>query len=131
MIESVQKMIPAEWDESVTRWEEAYNRGDAAGVAAFYTEQASWCGSMSGVVKGRAAIEAALQKLMDAGLKTIKVQTVEAEIQGNQAYGVTRFQFFGPSGQPLYSGNALSVAERQGGKLRTHHHWAVGDPQPK
>jgi uncharacterized protein (TIGR02246 family) len=58
-------------------WTAAFNRGDAASVAALYTEDAHVLPPGSAMVKGRAAIEAfwrqAAQQMTDAKLATIDV----------------------------------------------------------
>jgi uncharacterized protein (TIGR02246 family) len=58
-------------------WTAAFNKGDAAAVAALYTEDAFVLPPGSGMVKGRAAIEAfwrqAAQQMTDARLTTIDV----------------------------------------------------------
>jgi uncharacterized protein (TIGR02246 family) len=58
-------------------WTAAFNKGDVAGVAALYTEDAYVLPPGSGMVKGRAAIEAfwrqAAQQMTDAKLTTVDV----------------------------------------------------------
>ncbi len=58
-------------------WTAAFNKGDAAGVAALYTEDAYVLPPGSAMVKGRAAIEAfwrqAAQQMTDAQLTTVDV----------------------------------------------------------
>ena len=58
-------------------WTAAFNKGDAAAVAALYTEDAYVLPPGSEIVKGRAAIEAfwrqAAQQMSDAKLTTVDV----------------------------------------------------------
>jgi uncharacterized protein (TIGR02246 family) len=58
-------------------WTAAFNKGDVAGVAALYTEDAYVLPPGSGMVKGRAVIEAfwrqAAQQMTDAKLTTVDV----------------------------------------------------------
>jgi uncharacterized protein (TIGR02246 family) len=58
-------------------WTAAFNKGDAAAVAALYTEDAYVLPPGSAIVKGRAAIEAfwrqAAQQMSDAKLTTVDV----------------------------------------------------------
>ena len=58
-------------------WTAAFNKGDAAAVAALYTEDAYVLPPGSAMVKGRAAIEAfwrqAAQQMSDAKLTTVDV----------------------------------------------------------
>jgi uncharacterized protein (TIGR02246 family) len=64
-------------------WTTAFNKGDAAAVAALYTEDAYVLPPGSEIVKGRAAIEAfwrqAAQQLTDAKLTTVDVLPLGAE----------------------------------------------------
>ena len=61
-------------------WTAAFNKGDAAAVAALYTEDAYVLPPGSAMVKGRAAIEAfwrqAAQQMTDAKLTTVDVLPV-------------------------------------------------------
>src|SRR6202030_809071 len=63
-------------------WTAAFNEGDAAAVAALYTEDAYVLQPGSGMVKGRAAIEAfwrqAAQQMSDAKLTTVDVLPLDA-----------------------------------------------------
>ena len=48
----------AEIEAANARWIDLFNKGDFAGVAALYTDDATALPPGSGIVKGRAAIEA-------------------------------------------------------------------------
>ncbi len=131
MNETGQDTASAEILGAAPQMEEAFGRGDAAAVAAFYTENASYCGTMVGLVTGRAAIQAAFEKLAAAGLKRMTIEATETNVQGDQAYTVIHYRFFDAGNQLRASGNALTLWERQGGGWRINHHWGVGDSEPK
>jgi uncharacterized protein (TIGR02246 family) len=61
-------------------WMAAFNKGDAAGVAALYAEDAYVLPAGAEMAKGRRAIEAfwkkAMQQLGDAKLKTLDLQSL-------------------------------------------------------
>lgn len=57
----------------------AFNRGDAAGVAALYTDQARLLPPNFEMMKGRQAIQAFWQGAMDMGCKEVVLETVELE----------------------------------------------------
>lgn len=61
---------------------DAYNRGDAKAVAAFYAEDAVVMPPDSDFVKGRPAIEAAWKGAQEAGMKNMKLEVVDVESDG-------------------------------------------------
>lgn len=64
----------------------AFLRGDSAGVAALYTEDAQVIAPGSALVSGRAAIAAFWQKSIDAGTKDVALETTDVESAGGLAY---------------------------------------------
>ena len=63
---------------------EAVNRGDAAGVAALYTEEGRALPPNAETVVGRQAIQAMWQGAMDMGFKEIKLETVDLMSMGEK-----------------------------------------------
>ena len=63
----------------------AFLRGDAAAVAQLYTETAQVIAPGEPVARGRAAIAAAWQKAIDAGVKDLSLDTAEVESAGDLA----------------------------------------------
>ena len=61
---------------------DAYNRGDAKAVAAFYAEDAVVMPPDSDFVKGRPAIEAAWKGAQEAGMKNMGLEVVDVESDG-------------------------------------------------
>jgi uncharacterized protein (TIGR02246 family) len=61
---------------------DAYNRGDAKAVAAFYAEDAVVMPPDSDFVKGRPAIEAAWKGAHEAGMKNMRLEIVDVESDG-------------------------------------------------
>jgi len=61
----------------------AIKRGDAAGVAAFYTEGARFLPPNSEILSGRQAIQAYWQDGLDRGVKDVKYETVELTNMGD------------------------------------------------
>lgn len=130
MTETVREKVSTEQAERVARWQDMWNRGDAAGLARLYAENASFCSARTGIVTGRAAIEAVFQNLMNMGLKTARAEALEGEERGDQGYVVTHFEFLNPEGQVVSSGHALTIAIRERGEWQATHHWTVNDPPP-
>jgi uncharacterized protein (TIGR02246 family) len=66
----------AEVDEANRRFMEAFERGDAASVAALYTEDAVALPPDAPMISGRAAIEELWRGLMAAGARGVNLETL-------------------------------------------------------
>jgi SnoaL-like domain len=89
---------PAYADEAMTvaqdivsKWQTAYNNGDAAKVAALYTQDAVWV-SPTGIEKGKAEIEKVVANLMKQSPK-LTVSAVGAEQNGNVVWYYSNYIF--------------------------------------
>jgi uncharacterized protein (TIGR02246 family) len=70
----------------------AFQRRDAAGVAALYTENAYILPPGSEMMQGRAAIQSFWQAVMDSGVTEAKLETVDVEEGGeNLAREIGRY----------------------------------------
>ena len=63
-------------------WMAAFNAGDAAGVAALYSETAMLLPPDATQIQGRQAVQDTFQAWIDDGLKDIVFETVEVEASG-------------------------------------------------
>ncbi len=116
---------PEEWDgiavrnaieEGSAKWTEAYNRGDAAGVAALYTEDAKAMPPNGEMVNGRRGIQDLWNGLMQMGVKDVKLNTVDVGGSGNTAYEIGNYSLtIQPEGQAAMtdSGKYVVVWKRQ------------------
>jgi uncharacterized protein (TIGR02246 family) len=64
-------------------FEQAFQRGDAAGVAALYSENASLLPPGSEMMQGRANIQSFWQAVMDSGVKEAELETLDIEAGGD------------------------------------------------
>ncbi len=64
---------------------DAINRGDAAGVAAYYTEGARFLAPNAEMITGRQGIQAAWQHMRDIGLKEASLEILELKPLGDKA----------------------------------------------
>jgi uncharacterized protein (TIGR02246 family) len=64
-------------------FEQAFQRGDAAGVAALYSENASLLPPGSEMMQGRANIQSFWQTVMDSGVKEAELETLDIEAGGD------------------------------------------------
>ena len=67
----------------IEKWEKRFNAGDAAGIAALYTEDAQLLPPGSGVIEGRSAIEDFWQTAIDSVPGHNSLETLEAHKHGD------------------------------------------------
>ena len=70
---------------------DVYNRGDAAGVAALFTEEARLLPPNSDAVVGREAIQAFYQSAFEAGAGDLLITSLSLDLEGNVAYDIGEF----------------------------------------
>src|SRR5262245_30514186 len=87
----------------------AANRGDAAAIAALYTENGQVLPPNSDAVSGRQAIQAFWQGVIQMGIKDIRLETVEVENHGTTANEVGRFTLKGEGGQMIDNGKYVVI----------------------
>ena len=63
----------------------AFNNGDAAGVAAYYTEGARLLPPNAEMITGKQGIQAMWQHMMDTGVKEAGLEILELEAMGDKA----------------------------------------------
>ena len=73
-------------DELRERWAAAANAKDAAGIAALYMEDALLMPSNAPTAKGRVAIQAALQGMLEQGAHDISLSKVDGGMSGSWGY---------------------------------------------
>lgn len=74
----------------------AFNRGDAAGVAAHYLEDAAIFPPDMARIDGRAKIQDFWKGAIDAGLSDLALRVVEVQEQGDWAYEVGELTYSAP-----------------------------------
>ncbi len=102
------------------RFEAAFNRGDAAAVASLYTENGQFLQPHGEPAKGRAAIQTVFQGLMDMGVRTIRLETLEVESYGDTASEIGTYALEADDGQLLDRGKFLVLWKKQADQWRLH-----------
>ena len=97
----------------------AFLRGDAAAVAALYTEDAKVIAPGSDVASGRVAIRALWQKVIDGGVKDLTLSTGTVESAGDLAYEDGTVKLVGKDGQTTV-GRYVVVWKRIDGAWKLH-----------
>ena len=83
---------PAEIAEAHRRLEQAFNRGDAAAVAAaLYTDDATLLPPGADILNGRRAAQARWQTAHDTGARNLSLDPVSVETWGDAAGEIGRF----------------------------------------
>ncbi len=97
-----------------------FSLGDAAGIAALYTEKGQFLLSNSDFITGREAIQATFQALMDSGVKAIKLEALEVEEYGDTATEVGKYTLEGDGGQVLDKGKFIVIWKQEEGQWKLH-----------
>lgn len=109
----------------------AFSRGDAAGAATVYTDDAQVLPPNSAVVSGKQAIQTFWQGAMHMGVQAVTLETVEVEGFGNTAYEVGTFTLQGAEGQVLDAGKYVVIWKQEGGQWKLHRDiWNSSRPAP-
>ena len=110
-------------------WKENYNAGNAAGVAALYAPDAVYLTQhyVAGIVSGRAAIQAYVQRGVDAGYKVDGIEVLQTDCSGDMAYVVDRYTATN-AGQKAMGVNLVVLRKSGGAWQIVAHEAAVPDP---
>ena len=100
---------------------DAFNRGDPAGIAALYTAEAQILPPNSEPIIGLPGIQGFWQAVMDMGLKSATLETVELEGHGDTAIEIGRYTLSDGSGNEADRGKYIVVWRQDGGQWKLHH----------
>ena len=95
-------------------------RGDAAGLAALYTENGQVLPPNGDFVSGRQAIQGFWQAIIGMGIKAARLESVEVEGLGDTAIEVGKFGLYGGEGQELDKGKYIVIWKREHGQWMLH-----------
>jgi len=98
----------------------ALKRGDAAGMAALYTENGQVMPPNGDFVTGRQAVQMFWQALMNMGIKEAKMEIIEVEGHGDTAIEVSTFTLQGEGGQVLDKGKYIVIWKQEEGQWKLH-----------
>ena len=99
---------------------ELFGKGDAAAIAELYTEGGQFIPPNSDFVTGKAAIQTTFQGLMDQGIKSLKLETIEIEDYGDTASEVGRYTLKDANGKVLDHGKLVVIWKQEGGQWKLH-----------
>ena len=118
-------MTPRESIESILKtFTESLNGGDAAAVAAHYTDDAALLPPNAVRIDGRAGIQGAWQALVDADVRDVTLTTQEVDVFGDVANEVGTIRGTAPDekvGRAPWAGKYVAVWKRAAdGTWRMH-----------
>jgi ketosteroid isomerase-like protein len=116
-------------DATNRAFEAAYNRGDAAGAVAVYTTDGQALPPNGSTVTGHAALQSFWQAVMDMGVKSITLETVELQPCGECAYEVGTATLMGEGGTMLDKAKFIVVWQQEDGEWKWHRDiWNSNSP---
>ena len=119
-------------EAGVKQFMAAFNRADAAGLAAMYTANAQVFPPNSDIVTGREAIQKLWQGVMDSGIKGLTIATLEVQGSGDMGYEVGKYTLMGEGGKVLDTGKYIIIFKRENGQWKLHRDiWNTSKPPPK
>jgi uncharacterized protein (TIGR02246 family) len=105
--------------------------GNAAGVAALYTDDAVAMPPNGEAVTGRPAIEKAFQGMIASGVKEVVLTAKEVEAHGDTATEVGAYSVKDAAGKELDRGKYIVVWKRVQGQWKLHRDiWNSNVPMP-
>ncbi len=116
-----------------SRFEEAFNAGDAAAVAALYTAEAVVMAPNYARIRGRRAIQGFWQRFFDQDVTDMNLKAVELEVTERRASEYGAFSFTAPDGRGgrvTLTGKYIVLWRRDGdGVWRLHRYIWNNDPK--
>lgn len=101
-------------------FEAAHLRGDAAAIAAQYTEDGQLLWEDRPIIKGREAIEAEWRKDMGGPGRKATLTTLEIEEHGDWAFETSLFLVTATNGKTIYDGKYICIWKRENGQWKIH-----------
>lgn len=124
--------IRSEIEQLDEKFVNAYNQGDARGVASFYAEKGMVLAPNHNMIEGSQQIEAFWQAMMHIGAKNIKLQVLEAEQQEDTAYEVGHATIFGGENQAIDDIKYVVIWKRENGAWKIYRDiFNSNNPLPK
>lgn len=116
----------------VTKYLDTYNKKDASGVAALYTDDGVLV-SPGPIATGRQSIEKAWRAAFDAGRTGLKYKIQQTQADGNLVWSVGQFTVMAPDEKGTLQerqGNFANVYQWEGNELKFRVHAFNFSPSP-
>lgn len=99
-------------------FEKNFASGNAQGMASLYTSDGMLLPPGSGIQKGSNAIQNFWQMVMDMGITSAHLETVEVELEGETAIEMGQYELSGANGQRLDHGKYIVIWKKEVGKWK-------------
>ena len=123
--------VRAAIEASNKRQVEAVAKKDAAMIAATYTPDALYFLPNAEPMKGRQAIQKHWQSLLDSGVSSLTLKTIEVESAGDLADEVGTYEVKNKQAEVVERGNYCVVWKRVGGQWLLHRDISTSIPVTK
>ncbi len=102
------------------RFMDAFGRGDTEGLASLYTDEGQVLSTGNDFITGKAGIQGFWQALVEMGIKSAKLETLELNEYTDTAVEVVRCTLGGEDGQVLDQGKYIVIWRREDGQWKLH-----------
>ena len=118
--------------ERIDSFEAAFNRGDAAAVASHYSANAVVLAPGAARIVGREGIQVLWQDYVDAGVKDLRLTTVELDGQGETANEIGTYSLSAPdaNGGMVQSSGKYVIIWKTGDDGVWRLHWDIWNDMP-
>ena len=104
------------------KWDESFNKGDAAAVAALYAEDGRVVTGDGNVVDGQADIQALFQGFIDGGATNHKIEMIDVKEGGDIVWETANWTITGGD-KKEHAGKLVNIYEKQSdGSLKARLH---------
>ena len=118
-------------EASTQQWEEAFNSGDAASIAAMMSPNGQIMPPNGSIIEGREAIQAFWQGFIDSGVSG-SLTIIETTVDGNMGYKVGTYRILDPEGAEVDHGKYVEIWRFMDGKWQFHRDiWNSSVPLPE
>lgn len=119
-------------DNMAETWAEAYNSGDDAAVAAFYTEDGMRMPPNSPAVEGREAIQGQIAASREMGAAKVSLTTDEYATSGDLGFARGTYAIHDAEGNEIDRGKWMQVAKKIGDSWYAYRDiWNSDNPLPQ
>lgn len=120
MSEMVSENVRSAIVEAVQKFMNLYKKGDAAGVAALYSENPVLMPPGMDFIYGKEGVQATFEAFLNMGIKELVFEIVEVDHCGDIAVEMSTYKLLGAEGQQLDFGKYIVVWKREHGDWKLH-----------
>ncbi len=114
------------------KFTEAFNNGDTATLAKYYTSDAKLFPPNSKEIEGQKAIEVFWKAVMDMGIKKAELETVSAGSCGDYALEEGHYKLYAEGDQMVDQGKYIVTWKKENGQWKLYRDiWNTSNPSPE